>query len=468
MITLHHHSLRLLADTLTPVSAYLRLRDHFPQALLLESSDYHSASDSYSFICLDPISSFTADGLHYRFSLPGEKEQSGAAAHPREIWKIFRDYCASFTCAEGPEAPRIGLFGYTTFEAVQYMEDIRFSPKLQEAKHIPDLRYQLFRYVIVIDHFRDDMRIIKTDTEPVAADDPGPEHIASLLRIGRIDQFSFRAEGSEESNMNDDDFRELVDRGIAHCHRGDVFQVVLSREFRQPYTGDDFNVYRSIRSINPSPYLFYFDYGSYRIFGSSPEAQLRVSSGKAVINPIAGTVRRTGDEKTDKERAQALSRDPKENAEHIMLVDLARNDLSRSADGVQVEVYAEIQYFSHVIHMVSAVTGELREARSALDVYGDTFPAGTLSGAPKHRAMQIIDACEPTPRSFYGGAIGFIGFDGSLNHAIIIRSVLSKDNTLTYQAGAGVVISSSRDGELDEVTHKVAAMRHAIRNAQHL
>ena len=226
--------------------------------------------------------------------------------------------------------------------------------------------------------------------------------------------------------------------------------------------GDEFNVYRALRSVNPSPYLFFFDYGDYKLMGSSPEAQLVIQNDKAFVHPIAGTFKRTGDDDADKMATEALLKDSKENAEHVMLVDLARNDLSRLCDEVKVEHYKQVQYFSHVIHLVSEVTGKVREGSNPFELVAKTFPAGTLSGAPKFKAIGLIDAYEPTPRSYYGGAIGFMGFDGSCNHAIMIRTFLSMNNTLTYQAGAGVVAASNPESELQEVNNKLRALKKAI------
>ena len=361
-----------------------------------------------------------------------------------------------------------GLFGYSSFESIQYFEEIGLRHKPSENKANPDLKYQLFRYVIVIDHFKNELYIVKHDTSPLEENDKDIAKLKSLLQVNHSAQFNFKMVGQESCTNSPEEFKSMVAKGIAHCRRGDVFQVVLSREFNQGFKGDDFNVYRSLRNVNPSPYLFYFDYGKFKIFGSSPESQLQIKEGRAYIDPIAGTALRTGDAEQDTIAAEKLKANPKEYAEHIMLVDLARNDLSRHTNNVEVEECAEIQYFSHVIHMVSKVSGELMDERSGVQIFADTFPAGTLSGAPKYRAMQIIDEQEKQPRNFYGGAIGFFGFDGSVNHAIIIRSVLSKNNVLTYQAGAGVVVESQPQGELEEVDNKVAAMRRAIKKAEEI
>jgi anthranilate synthase component 1 len=458
--------IKVLADTITPVGAYLKMRDHYPNALLLESSDYHSKEDSFSFICLQPMAGFEATERNYAISNLDGSSDHFEVDSMTEMTEVFKGFLSQFEEAENENPIGIcGLFGYTSFEAVQYFEDIKLRPKSDDHKDNPDMKYQLFRYVLAIDHFKNQLYILKYDTSPLSTDDPDFKKLYSQLKIERTEQFKFSKSGDESSNLTDQEYESAVARGMDHCHRGDVFQVVLSREFKQGFKGDEFNVYRSIRSINPSPYLFYFDYGNFKLFGSSPELQISVRDNQAVIAPIAGTVKRSGNAQDDLRLAQEMRENPKEISEHIMLVDLARNDLSRSAENVKVEEYAETQYYSHVIHMVSKVSGELLEGKSSLDLYFDTFPAGTLSGAPKYRALQIIDENEPSKRNFYGGAIGYFGFDGSVNHAIVIRSILSKNNTLTYQAGAGIVVGSTPQGERKEIDNKVAAIRRAIINA---
>lgn len=457
---------KVLADTITPVGAYLKMRDHYPNALLLESSDYHSKEDSFSFICLQPMAGFEASERKYSISNLDGSSDHFEVDSMTEMSEVFKSFLSQFEEAENENPTGIcGLFGYTSFEAVQYFEDIKLAPKTDAHKDNPDMKYQFFRYVLAIDHFKNQLYILKYDTSPLDSDDPDFKKLYSQLKIARTEQFKFSKAGDESSNLSDQQYEDAVARGTEHCRRGDVFQVVLSREFKQGFKGDEFNVYRSIRSINPSPYLFYFDYGNFKLFGSSPELQISVQDNQAVIAPIAGTVKRTGNSQDDLRLAKEMRENPKEISEHIMLVDLARNDLSRSAEKVKVDTYAETQYYSHVIHMVSKVTGVLLEGKNSLDLYFDTFPAGTLSGAPKYRALQIIDENEPSKRNFYGGAIGYFGFDGSVNHAIVIRSILSKNNTLTYQAGAGIVVGSTPQGERKEIDNKVAAIRRAIISA---
>ncbi len=457
---------KVLADTITPVGAYLKMRDHYPNALLLESSDYHSKEDSFSFICLQPMAGFEASERKYSISNLDGSSDHFEVDSMTEMSEVFKSFLSQFEEAENENPTGIcGLFGYTSFEAVQYFEDIKMAPKSDAHKDNPDMKYQFFRYVLAVDHFKNQLYILKYGTSPLDSDDPDFKKLYSQLKIARTEQFKFSKAGDESSNLTDQQYEDAVARGTDHCRRGDVFQVVLSREFKQGFKGDEFNVYRSIRSINPSPYLFYFDYGNFKLFGSSPELQISVRDNQAVIAPIAGTVKRTGNAQDDLRLAKEMRENPKEISEHIMLVDLARNDLSRSAEKVKVDTYAETQYYSHVIHMVSKVTGALLEGKSSLDLYFDTFPAGTLSGAPKYRALQIIDENEPSKRNFYGGAIGYFGFDGSVNHAIVIRSILSKNNTLTYQAGAGIVVGSTPQGERKEIDNKVAAIRRAIISA---
>ncbi len=458
-ITIHSHSKRHLADLITPVGLYLKMRDKFNGGLLLESSDYQTKENSYSFLCFDPIVGFKIENGHLTFSERDQKEIDDISnAKVKAVDKI-QEFIENIDIKGDEISTRYGgFFGYTTFDAIPYFENISFN-HVKKSLQIPEMQYALFRVVIVINHFNNELFIIINNTHDQK---PDFEEIDVLLNNNDNPAFSFHALGKETSSTNEDEFKELVKKAKYHCQRGDVFQLVLSKRFSQAFNGDDFNVYRTLRSINPSPYLFYFDYGGFRIFGSSPEAQLIISEGKAQIHPIAGTYRRTGDDETDRLAAIELSKDPKENSEHVMLVDLARNDLSRNTKKVHVETYKEIQYFSHVIHLVSKVKGELDAGSKSMRIYADTFPAGTLSGAPKYKALELIDKYEKENRSFYGGAIGFLKLNGELNHAILIRSFLSMNNTLYYQAGAGIVIDSNEENELQEVKNKSEALRKAI------
>ena len=466
---IHTKYRKVLADLYTPVAIYNKLRDKFSNALLLESADYHDRTDSKSFICLEPTAGFEAKANRYYYEFPNEDRVIKTANHPKEVLEDLKSFVAKFEPTSNDLPFNIqGLWGYSSFESVQYMEDIKLSYPTNEFKNNPDLKYQFFKYVLVFDHFKNELFITQNEINSPIEDYNLIDNIFQTLQINNLPNFTFTSVGDETSSITDEQYKEMVGIGIHHCKIGDTFQLVLSREFQQKYKGDDYNLYRSLRSINPSPYLFYFDYGDFKILGSSPESQLQVNDGIASVNPIAGTVLRGNSQKEDLKLAEQLKDNPKEISEHVMLVDLARNDLSKNSENVSVERYAEIQYFSHVIHMVSKVKGKLFKGKSGLDIYADTFPAGTLSGAPKYKALEIIAKNENTSRNFYGGAIGFIGFDGSFNHAIIIRSILSKNNTLVYQAGAGIVADSTPDGELQEVNNKIAAIRNAIKKANEI
>lgn len=456
---------RILADIITPVSIYLKVRDIYPDSLLLESSDYHSKENSYSFICLDPIAEFKVHHQQISVSLPGYETSIQQAGPELDVVDGLRDFLSAFAVEDGDKLLVDGIFGYSTFDAVQYFEDIRFQSPVSEKEDIPEIRYNFFRFVLAVNHLTNELLLFENI---VNGGESEIDRVSNLLHNRNIASYAFAPSGAEASNLSDDEFRALVAKGKEHCYRGDVFQIVLSRQYSQEFTGDEFNVYRALRSINPSPYLFYFDYGSYKLFGSSPEAQIVVKGGKAYINPIAGTFRRTGNDREDQELAKKLAKDEKENAEHVMLVDLARNDLSRTTRNVEVEEYREIQFYSHVIHMVSKVSGTLKEDANTIRILAESFPAGTLSGAPKYRAMELIDTYERKRRGFYGGTIGFIHFNGDINHAIMIRSFLSRDHRLYYQAGAGIVSESTEEGELQEVNNKLAALKSAIEMAGNL
>ena len=464
IITTHK---KLLADTTTPVSIYLRLRDVFPNSLLLESSDYHSRENSMSYVCCEPMAGLVLDDGALKLTYPGGSEENYSPGGFELISKI-NAFLGSFEAEQHfPKITSNGLFGYFTHEAVEYFETIRLKESDDLTRKIPVMQYHIYRYIIAIDHFKNELYIFHNQTEG-EPENHGLERLADLIRNKNFPEYHFESRHEEQSNLTDEEFIAVVEKMKQHIYRGDVFQIVPSRGFSRKFLGDEFNVYRALRSINPSPYLFYYDYGDFRIFGSSPEAQITVKNQVANIFPIAGTFKRTGDDEKDAEIARNLENDPKESAEHVMLVDLARNDLSRHCGQVEVKAFKEVQYYSHLIHLVSHVSGKLLPGASSFKVVADTYPAGTLSGAPKYRAMEIIDENEKTKRSFYSGAIGFFGFNGDFNHAIMIRSFLSKNNTLHYQAGAGIVAGSIAESELREVDNKIAALRKAIEMAEEL
>jgi anthranilate synthase component 1 len=463
-IFLDTHCKKTLADIFTPVGIYLRLRDRFRDTILLESVEFQAAENSWSFIGVQAIAGFEVmdkNTIEYKFpGLPPEKKSiSSSDEVVSELNKYLQHFEYSADCTIKAAQ---NFFGYTSYDAVQFFDSIKFSSN-GSGDVFPLLRYRLYQYVIAINHYQDELYICENKVKGLESE---LSVLESFIYSKDVPVYPFKMKGEESSNMTDADYMDMVKKGIASAHRGDVFQIVLSRRFQQGFTGDEFNVYRALRSINPSPYLFYFDYGDYRLFGSSPESQLIIDNGKAIVHPIAGTFKRTGNKKEDLLRSAALLEDAKENAEHVMLVDLARNDLSRHAQQVTVTSYRKVHYYSHVIHLVSEVTGIVKEGIQAFDIMADTFPAGTLSGAPKFKAMQLIDSYEPNSRGYYGGAIGMMGLDGAFNHAIMIRTFLSKNNTLFYQAGAGVVARSQPESELQEVNNKLGALKKAIELAQ--
>jgi len=453
----------ILADTMTPVGIYMRLRDKYPGSILLESNEYGQRSNSYSFICCNPVATFEIDYSTISMATPDGKLEEQDFSIDYDLVKGLENFKNRFDpgTADFP-FPTNGLFGYLSYDAVQLFENIEFDrSKVVDEEEIPLVHYQVFQNVLVFDHYHNQLYIFDHVYENGTSK---MENLVNIIQHRDIAKYDFATDGDEQSEMTDADFKQLVEKGKEHCKRGDVFQMVLSRKFTQTYKGDDFNVYRQLRAINPSPYLFYFDYGNFRIFGSSPEAQLLIKNDKVSIQPIAGTYKRTGNDAADLEAANQLKKDPKETAEHVMLVDLSRNDLSRHAREVEVTDYQNIHFYSHVIHMVSTVSGKIEE-KDRIPLIGDTFPAGTLSGAPKYRAMQLIDKYEESAREFYGGAIGYLGFDGSFNHAIIIRTILSSNNKMQFRAGAGVVVESNLENENQEVFNKTNALRKAIQQA---
>ena len=461
---------KLLADVYTPVGIYLRLRDRFRDTILLESTDFHAAENSYSLIGINAIAGIEITNQNeIEFKLPGIKPEKISIDKNTSITGHLWEFMQRFEIKEAAKKPvniAQGLFGYTTYDAVQFFEGLTLNPsKESDLPHIPLMRYRLYQYVIAIDHFKDELFICENHINNIVSES---DLVESLIKSKDVPAYPFKTKGSETSTITDAEYIDMVKKGIESCHRGDVFQIVLSRKFNQSFTGDEFNVYRALRSINPSPYLFYFDYGDYKLMGSSPESQLIIENNKAIVHPIAGTFKRTGDDVTDKALAEKLLHDEKENAEHVMLVDLARNDLSKMCDEVKVSQFSKIQFYSHVIHLVSEVTGNVKEGTNPFDLLAVTFPAGTLSGAPKYKAMQLINKYEQALRSYYGGCIGFIGFNGSCNHAIMIRTFLSRDNTLTYQAGAGIVAVSQPESELQEVNNKLNALKKAIVLAENI
>ena len=458
----------ILADLYTPVGVYMRLRDIYPQSALMESSDYHDKSNARSFIGLHPIASVAVGHGLATISYPDGQITEQNISPDYQTDKAINALLKRINI-KGSESSLCGLFGYTSFNAVRYFENIPMKDETLAKNDAPDLLYILYKNVIVFDHHNNTLKIVSLSECSENSENSENTEISEIMKAmnkANVKAYDFHPVGEVSSTLTDEEHKANIRKGIQHCLRGDVFQIVLSRRFIQKYEGDDFKLYRALRSINPSPYLFYFDFGGFRIFGSSPETHCRIQDRKAYIDPIAGTTKRTGDIEADKQGAEYLRNDPKENAEHVMLVDLARNDLSRNCHHVKVDFYKDLQYYSHVIHLVSRVSGELNEGADPIKAFIDTFPAGTLSGAPKVRAMQLISEYEPHNRGAYGGCIGMIGLDGSLNQAITIRTFVSRNGELWFQAGGGIVAKSDVEYELQEVNNKLGALRRAILMAE--
>ena len=457
-------SRKVAGDLLTPVTAYLNVRDLYSQSVLMESSDYHGVENSKSFIAINPIATVSIAHGVGTMLFPDGTTLEHAISADYDAARLINEFLGLFSI-EGDGSNYCGLYGFTTFNAVRYFENINIKDETQKENDAADMQYTLFKSIAVFDHYSNELTLIELLGEGEKSSLDKFEH---SLSSHTFRTFGFRAVGDCTSTLTDDEHRENIRRGIAHCKRGDVFQIVLSRRFKQSFTGDDFQLYRALRSINPSPYLFYFDFGGFRIFGSSPETHCRIQGRQAYIDPIAGTTKRTGNAEQDRENALYLKNDPKENAEHVMLVDLARNDLSRNCHNVHIDFYKDMQYYSHVIHLVSRVSGTLDEGADPVRAFIDTFPAGTLSGAPKVRAMQLITEYEPHNRGAYGGCIGYIGLNGSLNQAITIRTFVSRNGELWFQAGSGIVAKSDAEYELQEVNSKLGALRRAIDMAERM
>ena len=456
----------ILADLYTPVGVYMRLRDIYPQSALMESSDYHDSNNSRSFIGIGPLASVAIGHGKATIAFPDGTTESHEVNKTYQSDKAIH---ALIDCikVEGDHSNVCGLYGYTSFNAVRYFEDIAVKDETQAKNDAPDMLYILYKVVIVFDHFNNQLTVVSlTPSDLPQNGEADLDNIMRAMNKANVKAYDFHPVGDVRSTLTNEEHKANIRKGIQHCLRGDVFQIVLSRRFIQQYEGDDFKLYRALRSINPSPYLFYFDFGGFRIFGSSPETHCRIEGDKAYIDPIAGTTKRTGDAEADRQGAEYLRNDPKENAEHVMLVDLARNDLSRNCHNVKVDFYKDLQYYSHVIHLVSRVSGQLDEGADPIKAFIDTFPAGTLSGAPKVRAMQLISEYEPHNRGAYGGCIGYIGLNGSLNQAITIRTFVSRNGELWFQAGGGIVAKSNEEYELQEVNNKLGALRRAILMAE--
>ncbi|AWU43816.1 anthranilate synthase component I family protein [Blattabacterium sp. (Cryptocercus kyebangensis)] len=457
---------KILSDSTTPIELYLKLRDFFPKILLLENYNNKIQKKYSSILCINPISELFLDKNVVHILYPNFVHKQIIINDRLNIPVLIDDFFKKFK-SENHSIYYSGFYGYISYDSIQYFENIQFYSPIKDSYNLPKIRFGFYGNLIVFHPFCNEIYLIEHQFPNVK--NISIDQLIELVNKKKNSFFPFKSIGNYSSNITDNEYKKMVSKGIKYCLRGDVFQIVLSRQFQQKFKGDEFNVYRSLRFINPSPYLFYFDYGNYKLFGSSPESQLVVNDQIAYINPIAGTIRKSENENENKKLYEYLINNPKENAEHIMLVDLARNDLSKNSFDVKVEYLKKIQEFSHVLHMVSKVSGKIKNNISIIKVFVDSFPAGTLSGAPKYKAMELIDKIENQHRGVYGGAIGFFGLDNlSINTAIIIRSFISKNNTLFFQAGAGVVSYSKEKKELEEVNNKLMALFKSIRLAENI
>lgn len=453
---------KFLADNITPIEFYSKIRNYFPNTLLLEYYNYKINKNNYSIICINPISEIIIDSNKVKIFYPNENYEFFSINKKIKIYILIDNFLKKFRSINFTTIYS-GLYGYISYESVQYFEKIKFNNYIKDNYRVPQIRFNFYSNLIIFHNIYNKFSIIEHKF-------PGKTRIKinkllNLIHKKKFIYFSFNIIENLSSNLTDFEYKKMVNLGKKSCLKGEIFQIVLSRQFQQKFIGDEFNVYRILRYINPSPYLFYFDYSNYKLFGSSPESQLIIKNKKAYIYPIAGTIKRSGNNKKDKKLAKYLIKDAKENSEHVMLVDLARNDLSKNSLKVKVEKYKKIKYFSHVLHMVSKVSGKLKKNIYPIKIFIDTFPAGTLSGAPKYRAMELIDKIENQHRGLYGGSIGFLGLNGNINTAIIIRSFVSKNNILFFQAGGGVVYKSKKENELQEINNKLMALNKAIKSA---
>ena len=459
-INLNVKSLHLLADLDTPVGIYLKVRDLFAESALLESSDYQSKENSFSIIGVEPIASYKICDKHIYKQYPNKEEVKEEIKDDYNFVSSFQSFISQFELI-GDESKVNGFLGYTSYSAVQYLIPTIQNNK-EEKSDIPHFYQILYRFLIVIDHLSNELTLVENIP---SGDESRIDAFKNILSVNNISTFQFHKIGEEYTDISDEEQKAQIATGIDLCKKGILSQIVISKKYHQKFEGDEFNVYRSLRSINPSPYLFYFDFGAFKIFGSSPETHCKVKANKVTIDPIAGTYFRTGDIVKDQSLALKLLEDTKEVGEHDMLVDFAKNDLTKHCHNVQVEFYKNVQFYSHVIHLVSRVSATLNDNENSIRILADTFPAGTLVGSPKIEALNYINEIEKSDRGFYGGCIGYIGFNGDISQAITIRSMLSKSNVLHYQAGGGIVALSTVEKEQQEVKAKTQALRKAIDGA---
>lgn len=466
-------SRELLADLETPLSCYLKLACG-KYSYLFESVQGGEKWGRYSIIGLPAKTVYRVRGFEIDTLVEGRVIEQQTVADPLVFVEQLQ---AQFRVVAPQGMPRFsgGLVGYFGYDTVRYIE-----PYLQQSQPsadpigTPDILLMLSEEVVVFDNLAGKIHLIiqadPTETDAYTKAEARLDALIEQLRtaaLPALPAISLNGEAALEqdfiSSFGEQQFKDAIGQIKEYILAGDTMQVVLSQRLALPFTAEPLNLYRALRSLNPSPYMYFLDCDDFHIAGSSPEILARLEDGKVTVRPIAGTRRRGKDAEHDQALAQELVNDPKEVAEHLMLIDLGRNDVGRVAEVGSVELTEKmvVEYYSHVMHITSNVTGQLRDGLGAMDVLRATLPAGTLSGAPKSRAMEIIDSLEPVKRGIYGGAVGYLGWDGNMDTAIAIRTAVIKDNTLYIQAGAGVVADSVAQSEWDETMNKGRAVFRA-------
>jgi len=465
---------RLSADLLTPVSAFLALRTGSHHAFLLESVEGGENLARYSFLGKNP---YRVIRVHGRAVEVTERHNPSDKSPPQgDIFVVLQHYIQEYYEVRVHGLPRLrcGAVGYMGYDNVRLIEHLPDMP--EDDLHVPDALWCFYDTMCAFDHVQHQIVLMASVfmTSDTSVEAQFLEAQARLAQLETELRTPIRAPAPItlnrdrlSSNFEREAFKSAIEEGKRLIYEGDIFQVVLSQRFSLPFSVDAFNLYRALRQINPSPYLFFLDFDEVTLIGSSPEVLVRVEEGRAQLLPIAGTRPRGRDAAEDLRLQEELLRDPKERAEHLMLVDLGRNDLGRicTMGSVTVDRYAYIERYSHVMHIVSTVSGEVDPAYAPLDVLRACFPAGTVSGAPKVRAMEIIDALEPTKRGIYAGAVGYIDFSGNMDTCIAIRTMVVRNNTVYIQAGAGIVADSDPEREFEETENKARALKQALRVA---
>ncbi len=465
----------IVADAETPVTAFAKIAGDEP-AFLFESAEQDEEGGRYSILGTGAEREFFARGSKFEIRRGGKVIRSGDAADP--LTELEREMSGLRMPAEFPHFPG-GCVGYLSYDTIRYFEPTIGTPPPDQLG-VPDMYFFTTDRVLVFDHRTRRLKII---VNAYTGEDPAAAHAEAVAKVADLVSSLARpaplpplfpeaaAQTAEvSSNTTREEFHAMVDRAKEYIRAGDIFQLVASQRFATPFTGSPLSLYRALRFVNPSPYMFLVRCPGYHLVGSSPEVHVRVDQGQIQIRPIAGTIRRGGTPEEDRHNAAELLANPKERAEHLMLVDLARNDVGRIADfgSVRVTDFMTIERYSHVMHIVSNVVGRLSSGHTPGDVMRATFPAGTVSGAPKVRAMQIINEMEKSKRCSYSGAVGYFGYDGNLNSCIALRTVLLKDGMAYVQAGAGIVADSTAEGEYQETINKAKGVIRAIERARAL